>query len=82
MRTIHRTSLLALAIAASPFFASPAAAQQPGYWSDGRGAVVTNPNNLCWRTSYWTPALATMQCDPELVPRAAPVAAPVAPAPA
>jgi OOP family OmpA-OmpF porin len=73
--------LLALAVAASPFFASPAAAQQPGYWIDGRGAVVTDPYNLCWRTSYWTPALATAQCDPDLVPRAAPVAAPAPPAP-
>jgi OOP family OmpA-OmpF porin len=71
--------LLALAVAASPFFASPAAAQQAGYWVDGRGAVVKNPNNLCWRTSYWTPALANMECDPDLVPRAAPVAAPAPP---
>jgi len=80
VRTIYRTSLLALAVAASPFFASPAAAQQAGYWVDGRGAVVKDPYNLCWRTSYWTPALANMECDPDLVPRAAPVAAPVPPA--
>lgn len=81
MRTFHRKSLLALAVAASPFFASSAAAQQPGYWMDGRGQVVTDPYNLCWRTTYWTPALATAQCDPDLVPRAKPVAAPVPPAP-
>ncbi|HLB16455.1 MAG TPA: OmpA family protein [Burkholderiales bacterium] len=80
MTTIYRTSLLALAVAASPFFASPAAAQQAGYWVDGRGAVVKDPYNLCWRTSYWTPALANIECDPDLVPRAAPVAAPVPPA--
>jgi OOP family OmpA-OmpF porin len=73
-------SLLALAVAASPLVAAPAAAQQPGYWVDGRGAVVKNSNNLCWRTSYWTPALASAECDPDLVPRAAPVAAPVPPA--
>jgi OmpA-OmpF porin, OOP family len=83
VNTIHRTSLLALAVAASPFFAWPAAAQQPGYWTDTGGGVVKNSNNLCWRTSYWTPALASMECDPDLVPRAAPkpVAVPVAPAP-
>jgi len=84
VKTIHWTSLLALAVAASPFFASSAAAQQAGYWIDGRGAVVKDPYNLCWRTSYWTPALATMECDPDLAPRAAPVApvpVPVAPAP-
>jgi OOP family OmpA-OmpF porin len=81
VKTIQRMSLLALAVAASSLVASPAAAQQPGYWTDTRGGVVTNPNNLCWRTSYWTPALASAQCDPDLVPRAAPAAAPVAPAP-
>src|SRR6478609_5280799 len=37
--------------------------------------------NLCYRTGYWTPAMAIIQCDPDLVPK--PVAAPVpAPAPA
>ncbi|MBK9116997.1 MAG: OmpA family protein [Betaproteobacteria bacterium] len=25
--------------------------------------------NLCWRTGYWTPAMATIQCDPDLVPK-------------
>jgi OOP family OmpA-OmpF porin len=80
VRTIHRTSLLALAVAASPFLAAPAAAQPAGYWVDGRGTAVKNPNNLCWRTSYWTPALATIDCDPDLVPRPKPVAAPVPPA--
>jgi len=80
VRTIQRRSLLALALAASPFLAAPAAAQQPGYWIDGRGAVVTDPYNLCWRTSYWTPALATIDCDPDLVPKPKPVAAPVPPA--
>ena len=42
--------------------------------------------NLCYRTGYWTPAMATIQCDPDLVPKPpapAPVAAPrAAPAPA
>jgi OOP family OmpA-OmpF porin len=72
--------LLALAVAASPFLAAPAAAQQPGYWVDGRGAAVRDAYNLCWRTSYWTPALATVDCDPDLVPKPKPVAAPVPPA--
>ncbi|MEO9136653.1 MAG: OmpA family protein [Casimicrobiaceae bacterium] len=43
--------------------------------------------NLCWRTGYWTPAMAIAACDPDLVAKAAPVpvAAPApqpAPAPA
>ena len=25
--------------------------------------------NLCYRTGYWTPAMATIQCDPDLVPK-------------
>ncbi len=32
--------------------------------------------NLCYRTGFWTPAMATMECDPDLVPK------PPAPAPA
>jgi len=35
--------------------------------------------NLCYRTGYWTPSMAIIGCDPDLVPK--PVAAPV-PAPA
>ena len=39
--------------------------------------------NLCWRTGYWTPAMAIAQCDPDLVPKPAPAPAPkAAPAPA
>jgi len=52
------------------------------------GVVVKNPFGLCWHTGYWTPAMATLECDPDLVPKkAAPAPAPVvvpppAPAPA
>jgi OmpA-OmpF porin, OOP family len=40
--------------------------------------------NLCYRTGFWTPAMATMECDPDLVPKPAPAPAPapaVAPPP-
>jgi OmpA-OmpF porin, OOP family len=37
--------------------------------------------NLCWRTGFWTPAMAIAECDPDLVPKAPPPAPP-APAPA
>jgi len=69
--------------------ATSALAQDNGYVmapvSDN--VVVKNPFGLCWRTGYWTPAMATMECDPDLVPKKAapapaPVAAPPAPAPA
>jgi len=65
-----------------------------GYLIDTRGNVVKNSYNECWRTGYWTPAMATAECDPDLVakkeepktkePQAAapvaPVAGPEAPA--
>ncbi|MDP3482316.1 MAG: OmpA family protein [Sulfuricella sp.] len=56
-----------------------------GYLIDTRGSVVKNNFNQCWRTGYWTPAMATAECDPDLVKKEAPkkeapkAAAPVAP---
>jgi len=51
------------------------------------GVTVKDPFGLCWRTGYWTPAMATEECDPELMPKTAeaapaPVVAPPAPQPA
>ncbi|MCE5180281.1 MAG: OmpA family protein [Betaproteobacteria bacterium] len=37
-----------------------------GYLVDTRGNVVKNNYNQCWRTGYWTPAMATAACDPDL----------------
>ncbi|MFO1302775.1 MAG: OmpA family protein [Burkholderiales bacterium] len=38
--------------------------------------------NLCYRTGYWTPAMAIEQCDPDLVPKKpAPPPPPAQPAP-
>jgi len=28
--------------------------------------------NLCYRTGYWAPSMATIECDPDLVPKAPP----------
>lgn len=53
-----------------------------GYAIDQRGEVVRSGTGLCWRTGYWTPAMAIEACDPDLVKKAAPAAAPAAPAPA
>lgn len=50
--------------------ADHATADQPkGYASDRRGEVAINSWGECWRTSYWTPAMATYECDPELLPK-------------
>ncbi|MCX8017718.1 MAG: OmpA family protein [Rhodocyclaceae bacterium] len=55
-----------------------------GYVIDQRGNVAKSGFGLCWRTGYWTPAMAIAECDPDLVkkeePKAAPAAAPAAPA--
>ena len=59
-----------------------------GYLIDSRGSVAKNNYNQCWRTGYWTPAMATAECDPDLVKKEEPkketpkAAAPAAPAPA
>jgi len=63
-----------------------------GYWLNGYGAPDDNvwrsggyggkagiDDRLCWRSGYWTPAMAIAACDPDLVPK--PVAAPVPPPP-
>lgn len=58
-----------------------------GYLIDTQRHLVRNGTNGCWRTGYWTPALAIAECDPDLVkkeePKTAEVMKPVAaPAPA
>ena len=44
----------------------------------GRYGTNNASCNLCWRTGFWTPAMAIAECDPDLVKKAA--AAPAAPA--
>ncbi len=51
----------------------------------GRYGTSNASCNLCWRTGFWTPAMAIAECDPDLVKKAAPPPpppAPAAPAPA
>ncbi|NWG30902.1 MAG: OmpA family protein [Rhodocyclaceae bacterium] len=71
-------------------FGAAAQAQTPGvdlkgtvgYVIDQRGNVAKSGTGLCWRTGYWTPAMAIAECDPDLVPKAAAPAPAPAPAPA
>jgi OOP family OmpA-OmpF porin len=78
------SSLLAVSLIAL----SGAAQAQPrdsGYLTDTGGRTYVKAAQSCVRTSYWTPAMAVVECDPDLVPRpaAAPAPAPMAaPAPA
>jgi OOP family OmpA-OmpF porin len=74
--TISAPLLAATAIALS-MGASAAWAQAPrkfGYWVNSEQAVWKNGFNQCWRSGYWTPASAIMECDPDLVPKPVPVA--------
>jgi OmpA-OmpF porin, OOP family len=68
-------------VASSAMLCAPAMAQSTEGYVQSSGAVVKNPYGLCWHTGYWTPAMAVMECDPDLVPKPA-APAPVAPAPA
>ncbi|MBP6530550.1 MAG: OmpA family protein [Burkholderiales bacterium] len=80
-----------VALSASVVFAQATPANS-GYVLSATGAANNNvvrsgrygtnnaSCNLCWRTAYWTPAMAIAECDPDLVKKAA--AAPAAPAPA
>ncbi len=84
--TTTKTLIFASIVAA--FLPGMAIAQDStiqGYLLDARGNVVKDNYGLCWRTGYWTPAMAIAECDPDLVKHAeAPVAkqAEVTPEPA
>jgi len=52
-----------------------------GYVIDQRGVVTKSGTGLCWRTGYWTPAMAIAECDPDLVKKPEVVVAPKAAAP-
>lgn len=47
------------------------APSRSGYLQDSRGNLVRNNYGQCWRTGYWTPALAIVECDPHLIKTAA-----------
>jgi OOP family OmpA-OmpF porin len=78
-----------LLIAAMIGISASALAQTPGidmagtvgYVIDQRGLVAKSGTGLCWRTGYWTPAMAIAECDPDLAKKdAAPAAKSAAPA--
>ena len=75
-------AMAAVAMIAAPF---DAAAQVQGYANGPGGAICKNNFGQCWRTGFWTPAMAVAECDPDLVPRPAvtpPPPPPPPPAPA
>jgi len=81
--TIRMTA--AVAVLAAGFGVAPTAQAANGYWAHAAGGdgVWKNTPGECWRTSYWTPAMAIAACDPGLGKKAAPPArAPAAARPA
>lgn len=85
-KLISKNLLLAAMLATIGFSAQ---AQTPGvdmkgtvgYVIDQRGFVAKSGTGLCWRTGYWTPAMAIAECDPDLAKKEEPKAAPAAPTP-
>lgn len=84
-----------LLVAAMIGISTAAIAQTPGidlkgtvgYVIDQRGFVAKSGTGLCWRTGYWTPAMAIPECDGDLAKKeeakpAAAAAAAAAPKPA
>jgi OmpA-OmpF porin, OOP family len=72
------TTALAFAFAG---FSGIASAQTPGSanWKNSSGEYWKNASGQCWRSGTWTPAMAVVECDPDLVKK--PDAPKPAPAP-
>ncbi|MBU6142934.1 MAG: OmpA family protein [Betaproteobacteria bacterium] len=71
---------LTFSVTASPVFAQAPAASN-GYVQSSGGSVRSG-SGTCVRTGYWTPQMATEECDPDLLPKKTPVTAPPPPPPA
>ena len=92
-RLITGALIGAMSAAFSAGAAAQANPQNTGYWISVQTPPETNvwrsgnygdprTSNLCWRAGYWTPAMAIVECDPDLVPKPPPPAPPpAAPAP-
>ncbi len=83
MRSALRITLASAIVAAALAPALAMAQAKDGYLTDTAGGVVMAPGaGVCVRNSQWTPALAVVECDPDLVKKPAPAAQKVAPKPA
>ena len=70
--------LIAAGLAVS---ANVSAQSKDGYWTQGGGPVWKNTVNQCWKSAYWTPAMAIAECDPDQMPKPKPAAVPPPPPP-
>jgi OmpA-OmpF porin, OOP family len=68
--TVTKKLLLGAAVLPVLFSGAAMAQDTPeAYATDSRGEVVRDSSGDCWRTGYWTPAMATYECDPDLLPK-------------
>lgn len=58
--------LIAVATLASASTAFAGYPEKTGYLIDSRGVVVRDNYGECWKTGYWTPAMAIEECDSSL----------------
>jgi len=80
--TVSKKLLLGAFVLPVLFSGTAMADDQPeAYASDGRGGVARDSSGDCWRTGYWTPAMAIYECDPDLMPKPEKKAAAPAPEP-
>ena len=70
-------AVAALALTATSFNLAAQGSNDGYARSSAANATWKNPFGLCWRTGYWTPAMANAECDPDLMPKkAAPTPSP------
>ena len=84
MNKIAQQFALVLSAAVALGIGASGANASEGYWTApaSGNVVVKNPFGLCWRAGTWTPAMATAEFDPDLVPKKAPPMPASKPAPA
>jgi OmpA-OmpF porin, OOP family len=77
-KSVKLASLVASAfvIAATAPVAVAQTSAVNGYVQSPDAKVVKDPFGLCWRTGFWSPAMANRECDADLLPKAAPAPAP------
>ncbi|BBP05978.1 membrane protein [Sulfuriferula plumbiphila] len=67
MTATKKLIIASIAAALLPSMAMAENSTNYGYLVDSNGKVVKNNYGECWHTGYWTPAMATSECDPKLV---------------
>jgi len=80
---VKALKIFTAAVMAGLFAAAGTAAAQSkdGHWVDAGQAVWKDGSGECWKSGYWTPAMAIEECDPDLIskpgrPAPAPAAKP------